>query len=52
MYETSQGYEIALSRAKRAGLRIFRGKDFDGGFVVQSYSLTDTAKRIIQVRSE
>lgn len=52
MYETSQGYEFALSRAKRAGFRIFRGKDFDGGFVVQSYSLTDTAKRIIQVRSE
>ncbi len=51
-YDILEGYEIARSRAKKAGFRIYRGKDFGGGFVAQSYSLTDTASRIIQVRSE
>lgn len=35
-----QEYNIALMRAKGIGARIYRGKDFGGGFVIQSYRST------------
>ena len=45
-------FQVAHKRAKKAGFSKYRGKDFGGGFVCQSYSLNDTAKRIIEVRGE
>ena len=46
-----QRYGIAAQRAKRAGFKKYRGKSFGGGFVCQSYSLTETAKRIKELHN-
>lgn len=41
-------YETAKRRANSIGFRVYRGRDFGGGFVGQSYSLPDTARAIIE----
>lgn len=41
-------YETAKKRANSIGFRVYRGRDFGGGFVGQSYSLPDTARAIIE----
>jgi len=38
--------------ANRLGFRVYRGKDFGGGFVCQSYSLKDTASHILALREK
>ena len=45
-------YDQAKNIANSLGFRVYRGKDFGGGFVCQSYSVQDTAKRIIAARSK
>lgn len=45
-------FQIAHKRAKKAGFSKYRGKSFGDGFVCQSYSLNETAKRILEVRGE
>ena len=45
-------FQIAHKRAKKAGFAKYRGRNFGGGFVCQSYSLQETAKDILQVRGE
>ena len=42
-------YATAKKRANAIGFRVYRGRDFGGGFVGQSYSLPDTARRIANV---
>lgn len=41
-------YETAKKRANSVGFRVYRGRDFGGGFVGQSYSLPETARAIIE----
>ena len=41
-------YETAKKRANSIGFRVYRGRNFGGGFVGQSYSLPDTARSIIE----
>jgi hypothetical protein len=41
-------YQTAKKRANSIGFRVYRGRDFGGGFVGQSYSLPDTARAIIE----
>jgi hypothetical protein len=39
-------YELASARARFLGGRTYRGKDYGGGFVFQSYNLDDLFERI------
>ena len=43
-------YDTAKVLANSIGFRVYRGRDFGGGFVGQSYNLENTAERIINVR--
>ena len=43
-------YEIAKKRANKLGFKVYRGKDFGGGFVCQSYNLENDVERIIESR--
>ena len=53
MEATRQGdYDIAKKRANALGFRVYKGKDFGGGFVCQSYNVENTAENIIAARSK
>lgn len=43
-------YDIAKQRANKLGFKVYRGKDFGGGFVCQSYNLENDVERIIESR--
>lgn len=43
-------YGQAKKIANSLGFRVYRGKDFGGGFVCQSYSVENTAEHIIAAR--
>ena len=43
-------YDTAKVLANSIGFRVYRGRDFGGGFVSMSYNLENTAERIINVR--
>ena len=43
-------YDTARRLANSIGFNVYRGKNFGGGFVGQSYNLENTAERIINVR--
>ncbi len=45
-------YNLAKNRANSLGFRVYRGKDFGGGFVCQSYNLENDVERIIDIRSQ
>ena len=45
----SNDYAEAHRLANRAGFKVYRGKDYGGGFVTQSYSLEDTARFVLEV---
>jgi len=45
-------YDSAFTTAKPLGFSKYRGKDFGGGFVCQSYNLQNTAERIIERRQK
>ena len=45
-------YDQAKKIANSLGFRVYRGKDFGGGFVCQSYSVENTAEHIIAARSK
>jgi len=42
----SDMYEAALQKVRKIGGKRYRGKDFGGGIVFQSYNLTETANDI------
>lgn len=42
----SQAYNLALKKAKKLGGKAYRGKDFGGGIVFQSYNIESTIKDI------
>ena len=45
-------YDSAYIVAKPLGFSKYRGKNFGGGFVCQSYNLENTAERIIEGRQK
>jgi len=45
-------YVTAKARANKLGYKVYRGREFGGGFVTQSYSIQDHAERIIDERQE
>ena len=45
-------YDQAKKIANSLGFRVYRSKDFGGGFVCQSYNVEDTAERIIDSRKD
>jgi len=44
--ELDTDYNKAHKKALSIGAKIYRGKWFGGGFVIHSYNLIDTAKKI------
>jgi hypothetical protein len=40
-----QRYELALKKARKVGGKIYRGKDFGGGIVFQSYNIIETINK-------
>jgi len=51
-YNVFKQYEMACKRANRIGGSKYRGKDYGGGIVFQSYSLTNTIAAIERVKGE
>ena len=45
-------YDEAHAIAKSVGFQKYRGKNFGGGFVCQSYNVENTAEKIIKVRNK
>jgi len=43
-------YNEALSLAKSIGYKVYRGREFGGGFVTSSYNLENEAEAIINTR--
>ena len=47
--QTLSNYNLAVKRANKLGGRKYRGSDFGGGIVFQSYSLSDLINRINEI---
>lgn len=47
-----EAYNLALEKAKKIGGKRYRGNDFGGGIVFQSYSLIDLNKQIENLKNE
>ena len=47
--QTLSNYNLAVKRANKLGGKKYRGSDFGGGIVFQSYSLDELRKRIIEI---
>ena len=43
-------YDIAKQRANKLGFKVYRGKEFGGGFVTTSYNLENDIEAIIDAR--
>jgi hypothetical protein len=41
-----QRYELALQKARKVGGKMYRGKDFGGGIVFQSYNIIETINKV------
>ena len=46
--QTLSNYNLAVKRANKLGGKKYRGSDFGGGIVFQSYSLSDLINRITE----
>lgn len=46
----SQAFEAVKANAKKLGFTKYRGKDFGGGLVTQSYNIQDTIRLIEENR--
>ena len=47
--QTLSNYSLAVKRANKLGGKKYRGNDFGGGIVFQSYNLDGLRKRIIEM---
>jgi hypothetical protein len=45
-------YNEAVFKARKIGGKKYRGKDFGGGIVFQSYNIYDTEKQINEVKKQ
>ena len=50
--EEENGFALALKRAHEIGGSKYRGKDFGGGIVLESYNIDDEAKLIEEMRNK
>ena len=48
-YSITSSYAIAVKRSHKAGGSKYRGKDFGGGIVFQSYNVDETAEHIAEI---
>jgi len=49
---TSDSYNLATKKAKQIGGKKYRGKDFGGGIVLQSYNIQDTINEIKELQNQ
>ena len=47
--QTLSNYNLSVKRANKLGGKKYRGSDFGGGIVFQSYNLDDLRKRITNI---
>jgi hypothetical protein len=47
---TSLLYDFAVDKAKKIGGKRYRGKDFGGGIVFQSYNINETKKQLNELK--
>ena len=47
--QTLSNYNLAVKRANKLGGKKYRGSDFGGGIVFQSYDLNGLRKRLIEM---
>jgi hypothetical protein len=40
-----QSFDLAVKKARKVGGKIYRGKDFGGGIVFQSYNILETINK-------
>jgi len=40
-----QSFDLAVKKARKVGGKIYRGKDFGGGIVFQSYNIIETINK-------
>lgn len=45
-----QEYEIAKKKARAAGFKVYRGKDYGGGFIAQGWNPEYLAEKILKQR--
>jgi hypothetical protein len=43
--DLDQKFNLALQKARKVGGKIYRGKDFGGGIVIQSYNILETINK-------
>lgn len=43
--DIDQKFNLALKKARKVGGKIYRGKDFGGGIVIQSYNILETINK-------
>lgn len=48
-YGVIEGYTAAVAVAKKIGGKMYRGKDFGGGIVFQSYNIGSTEASILEL---
>lgn len=46
----TQAYNLAIKKSRKLGGKAYRGKDFGGGIVFQSYNTEDLTKRIQELK--
>jgi hypothetical protein len=48
--QVNDKYKLAKKKANKLGFKVYRGRDFGGGFVTTSYNLENDIERIIDQR--
>jgi hypothetical protein len=43
--DIDQKFNLALQKARKVGGKIYRGKDFGGGIVIQSFNILETIRK-------
>jgi len=46
--DIDQKFNLALEKARKVGGKIYRGKDFGGGIVIQSFNILETIRKVIK----
>ena len=44
--------DIAVEKSREIGGKVYRGKDFGGGIVLQSYNIAETIREIQKIQSK
>lgn len=49
-YSLQKKYDIALTKSRAIGGKKYRGKDFGGGIIFQSYNIQEALKKIKKIQ--